>query len=77
MSFSVILWLVTMSSDVIDVWQCNYNITLTLTLNLNKENKSKKKKKKKLNKEISIQASDIKVLAKMWALLWLKSVHWT
>jgi len=40
-SFSVTLWLVTitvtMSSDVTDVWQCDHDITLTLTLDLNKE----------------------------------------
>ena len=47
--FSVTLWLVTitvtMSSDVTDVWQCDYNVTLTLTLSLEKKNKSKKMKK--------------------------------
>ena len=49
-SFSVILWLVTitvtMSSDVTDVWQCDHDITLTLTLDPNKENKRKKEKEK-------------------------------
>jgi len=46
MSFSMISWLVTitvtMSSDVIDVWQCDHNVTLTLTLAPNKEKKRKK-----------------------------------
>jgi len=48
MSFSVTLWLVTitvtMSSDVTDMWQCDHDVTLTLILNPNKENKSKRKK---------------------------------
>ena len=39
--FSVTSWLVTvtvtMSSDVTDVWQCDYDITLALTLDPNKE----------------------------------------
>ena len=42
-----------MSSDVTDVWQCDYDVTLSLTLDLNKE------KKRELNKETSIQASHI------------------
>jgi len=58
MSFSVTLWLVTvtviMSSDVTDVWQCDHDVTLTLTLDPNKENK--RKKKRELNKETNIQA---------------------
>jgi len=47
-SFSVILWLVTitvtMLTDVTDVWQYDHDITLTLTLDPNKENKRKKEK---------------------------------
>ena len=44
-SFSVISWLVTIIvtvlSDVTDIWQYAYNITLILTLSLEKENKWK------------------------------------
>jgi len=51
-SFSVILWLititVTMLSDVTDVWQCDHDVTLNLTLDSNKENKRKKKKEKRI-----------------------------
>ena len=50
--FSIISWLViitvTMSSDVIDVWQYDHDVTLTLTLAPNKENKRKKKKEKEI-----------------------------
>ena len=58
MSFSVTLWLVTitvtMLSDVTDVWQCDYDVTLTLTLSLEKKKKSKENKKKYLNEKTSI-----------------------
>ena len=51
-SFSVILWLititVTMLSDVTDVWQCDHDVTLNLTLDPNKENKRKKEKEKRI-----------------------------
>ena len=44
-SFSVISWLVTIIvtvlSDVTDIWQYAYSITLILTLSLEKENKWK------------------------------------
>jgi len=55
MSFSMILWLVTITMSS-DVWQCDYDITLTLTLDPNKENKRKNKKTRELNKETSVQA---------------------
>ena len=52
---------VTVLPDVIDVWQCDHDITLSLTLNLSKESKRKKvkgnrQKERELNKETSIQA---------------------
>ncbi len=45
---------VTMSSDVTDVWQCDYDVTLTLTLVPYKENKMKEEKNRKLDKETNI-----------------------
>ena len=57
-SFFVTSWLVTMSSDVTDVWQCDHDVTLLLTLDPNKENK-RKKKKRELNKETSVQTSHV------------------
>ena len=58
LSFSVTSWLVTitvtMSSDVTDVWQCDYDVTLTLTLVPYKENKMKEEKNRKLDKETNI-----------------------
>jgi len=44
--FFVTSWLMTMSSDVTDVWQYDHDVTLLLILDSNKENKRKKKKKK-------------------------------
>jgi len=57
-SFFVTSWLVTMSYDVTDVWQCDHDVTLLLTLDPNKENK-RKKKKRELNKETSVQTSHV------------------
>ena len=51
---------VTMSSDVTDVWQCDYDIILALTLDPNKEKiKEKRKRKGNLDETTSVQALHI------------------
>jgi len=49
---------VTISSDVTDVWQCDYDVTLTLTLDP-KIKIWKRKRKRTLNEKASIQALHI------------------